>query len=78
MTASLITKNAEDGTEVLGQMIAPLLLEPEFTDRVVERGLATRKRLESMNKALVAWGAHQDAFYCLTFCEAVAWKQEVS
>ena len=76
MTASLITKNAEDGTEVLGQMIAPLLLEPEFADRAVERGLATRKRLESMNRALVDWGAHQDAFYCLTFCEAVAWKQE--
>lgn len=48
--------------------------EPTLAERAIELGWADHITLSELVDALHAWGAHPDAFWSETWCQAVGWK----
>lgn len=42
--------------------------------KMIELGLADQAELDSFGEALEEWGAREDAFVAICFCEVVGWK----
>jgi len=49
--------------------------EPTLAERAIELGWADRVTVAELVDALHAWGAHPDAFWSETWCQAVGWKE---
>lgn len=48
-------------------------IEPNFTETAIAQGWATAESLQEMQADVEAWADSDDAFWSLTFCEAVGW-----
>jgi len=49
--------------------------QPEFVDRVVERGFTDRSAVEEMLANLKVWREHPASSHSWAWCEAVGWKE---
>jgi len=51
---------------------------PDFADLVIGQGWATSAELEELLAQLQHWGENPEAFFALTYCAGVGWKQQAA
>lgn len=60
--------------QLYARAIASFFHDAEIIDLAATNGWADRATLDAMYAAFLEWADHPDAFWCETWCEAVAWK----
>ena len=65
---------SNEDPKFLAESFARRITEPPLADLAIERGWADRERLEELAENLRSWGEHPDAFFVLSRCAAVGWK----
>ncbi len=75
VSASCQFRGTPDATQRFGENLANRFEEPSLVERVIEHGLADRATLEEISAAWRTWAKHPHAFFALTLCEAVGWKE---
>jgi SAM-dependent methyltransferase len=58
-----------------GAVWADRMVHSDLADQAVSTGVATRRRLEDMAEAFLAWSTHPDGWFAVLHGEAIAMKQ---
>ncbi len=74
-TASFQCYSTRERVQVRADSLIERLSQPEFVDRVINRGLTDRKAVEEMLANLKVWREHPASSYAMAWCEAVGWKE---
>jgi ubiquinone/menaquinone biosynthesis C-methylase UbiE len=73
-SASYDVYSTLESLRFVSQIGAARVAEPDFVERVIERGLASADDLEAMHTAWLAWPEFSNAFYAIAHGEAVGRK----
>lgn len=60
-------------TQLRASVIVDRLEDPAFTEVALRNGWAEPAELAAMAEDARTWGAHPNAFWCVTACAAVGW-----
>ncbi len=74
-TASYECFSTRESVRYNADMLSKRFSEPEFVDRVINRGLTDRRALEEMLANLKVWREHPACSQAWAWCEAVGWKE---
>jgi len=74
-TASYENFGTREGIRYVADLFSRRFSQPEFVDRVINRGLTDRRSVEEMLANLKVWREHPASSFSLTWCEAVGWKE---
>ena len=74
-TASFECDSTREQVQAKADSMIARLSQPEFVDRVINRGLTVRRALEEMLANLKVWREHPASSYSMAWCEAVGWKE---
>jgi SAM-dependent methyltransferase len=74
VTTSAISYADPIATRDWAHTYAERTLASNLADMALEYGIATRADLESMAAGWRAWGEDEDAFFCFSHTEALAWR----
>ena len=73
VSTSTMSFTDAEGTRVWGETYAERTLSSSIADKALEYGLATRAELEAIAAAWRRWGEDQDALFCFSITDALAW-----
>ncbi len=74
-TASYECFSTSEAIRYIADLFSRRFSQPEFVDRVINRGLTDRRSVEEMLANLKVWREHPASSMALTWCEAVGWKE---
>jgi len=74
-TASYECFSTRESIKGIADMLSERFSQPEFVDRVVNRGLTDRRSVEEMLANLKMWREHPASSQSWAWCEAVGWKE---
>ena len=74
-TASYECFSTRESVRGYADMLIKRFSQPEFVDRVINRGLTDRRAVEEMLANLKVWREHPASSRALAWCEAVGWKE---
>jgi len=74
-TASYECFSTRESIKGIADMLSERFSQPEFVDRVVNRGLTDRRSVEEMLANLKVWREHPASSRASAWCEAVGWKE---
>ncbi len=73
-TASYECFSTRESIQGHADMLIKRYSQPEFVDRVINRGLRDRRAVEEMLANLKVWREHPASSRAMAWCEAVGWK----
>ncbi len=74
-TASYECFSTRESIKGIADMLIKRFSQPEFVERVINRGLTDRRSVEEMLANLKVWREHPASSQSWTWCEAVGWKE---
>ena len=74
-SASYSTWGTADATRDFFNVILEMLAGQDIARQAIEMGWADQSQMEQSAIALKKWAEHPDAFFALTNCEVIAWKE---
>ncbi len=74
-TASYECFSTRESIRGLADMLIKRFSQPEFVERVINRGLTDRRSVEEMLANLKVWREHPASSQSWTWCEAGGWKE---
>ncbi len=74
-TASFECYSTRERFQVRADSLIERFSQPEFVDRVINRGLTDRREVEEMLANLKVWREHPASSFSMAWCEAVGWKE---
>lgn len=74
-TASFECISTRESVRDEADMLIKRFSQPEFVDRVINRGLTDRRAMEEMLANLKVWREHPASSRAMAWCEAVGWKE---
>ncbi len=74
-TASFECDSTRERFLVKADSLIERFSQPEFVDRVINRGLTDRRAVEEMLANLKVWREHPASSFSMAWCEAVGWKE---
>ena len=74
-TASYECFSTRESIRGVADMLSERFSQPEFVDRVVNRGLTDRRAVEESLANLKVWREHPASSQSWAWCEAVGWKE---
>ncbi len=74
-TASYECFSTRESIQGHADMLIKRFSQPEFVDRVINRGLTDRRAVEEMLANLKVWREHPASSRASAWCEAVGWKE---
>jgi ubiquinone/menaquinone biosynthesis C-methylase UbiE len=75
ISTSTVSYGDSAATREWGETYAERTLQSNIADKALEYGIASRSDLDEMAAAWREWGRDQDATFCLSQTEIVAWRR---